>query len=62
MPLGKWVYTLLGNPTRNSCIASLENGKYYVVFSNGMGAISSCLLLLNAGDETISINDLFGNK
>ena len=63
MPFGKWVYTRLSNPTRNSlerCISSLENGKYTVVFSSGMAAISSCLLLLNPGDEIISINDLYG--
>ena len=62
-PLGKWIYTRLGHPTRNSlerCIASLENGKYSVVYSSGMGAISACLLLLNPGDEVISINDLYG--
>ena len=62
-PLGKWIYTSLGHPTRNSverCIASLENGKYSVLYSSGMSAISACLLLLNPGDEVISINDLYG--
>ena len=62
-PLGKWIYTRLGHPTRNAlerCIASLENGKYSVVFSSGMAAISACLLLLKPGDEIISMNDLYG--
>jgi cystathionine beta-lyase/cystathionine gamma-synthase len=63
MPLGKWVYTRLGNPTRNAlerCIAALEGGKYTVVFPSGMAAITSTLQLLNPGDEIISINDLYG--
>ncbi len=62
-PLGKWVYTRLGNPTRNAlerCIAALEGGKYTVVFPSGMAAITSTLQLLNQGDEIISINDLYG--
>ena len=63
VPLGKWVYTRLGNPTRNSlerCIAALESGKYTVVFPSGMAAITSTLQLLQPGDEIISINDLYG--
>ena len=63
VPLGKWVYTRMGNPTRNSlerCIAALESGKYTVVFPSGMATITSTLQLLQPGDEIISINDLYG--
>ncbi|MCL6260190.1 cystathionine gamma-synthase [Aquiflexum sp. TKW24L] len=51
------------NPTRDALqknLAALENGKYGLCFSSGMGAIDAVVKLLHPGDEVISTNDLYG--
>ena len=51
------------NPTREALqdsIASLENGKHCVCFSSGVAATDAVLKLLNAGDEVITGDDLYG--
>ncbi len=56
-------YSRTQNPTRfalQDSIAALENGKYGLCFSSGMGAIDSVIKLLSPGDEVISTNDLYG--
>jgi len=56
-------YSRTGNPTRTaleSCLASLEEGKYGLAFASGMAATSSVISLLNAGDHVIACNDLYG--
>ena len=53
------------NPTRKAledCIAALENAKYGLAFSSGMGATDAVLRLLNPGDEVITGNDLYGGS
>jgi cystathionine beta-lyase len=53
------------NPTRNALqesIATLENGKYGICFSSGMGATDAVIKLLNPGDEVITSNDLYGGS
>ena len=58
-------YSRTGNPTRNSLeqnLASLENGKYGLCFSSGLGAIDAIIKLLSPGDEVISTNDLYGGS
>ncbi len=58
-----YAYARGKNPTRNAlekCIASLENAKHALCFSSGMGAIDGVVKLLNAGDEVITGNDLYG--
>ena len=53
------------NPTRNALqesIAALENGKYGICFSSGMGATDAVIKLLNPGDEVITSNDLYGGS
>lgn len=53
------------NPTRKAledCIAALENGKYGLAFSSGMGATDAIMKLLSPGDEVITGNDLYGGS
>ncbi|MES2830112.1 MAG: cystathionine gamma-synthase [Bacteroidota bacterium] len=53
------------NPTRKAledCLAALENAKYGLAFSSGMGATDAVLRLLKPGDEVITGNDLYGGS
>lgn len=53
------------NPTRKaleSCLAALENAKYGLAFSSGMGATDAVMRLLQPGDEVITGNDLYGGS
>ena len=53
------------NPTRKAledCLAALENGKYGLAFSSGMGATDAVMKLLQPGDEVITGNDLYGGS
>jgi len=53
------------NPTRKAledCLAALENCKYGLAFSSGMGATDTLLRLLRPGDEVITGNDLYGGS
>lgn len=56
-------YTRFGNPTVRAleeAIESIENAKYGFVFASGMGAISSAIMLANAGDHIILPKDVYG--
>lgn len=56
-------YARTQNPTRNALqnnLAALENGKFGLCFSSGMGATDAVAKLLKPGDEVISTNDLYG--
>ena len=58
-------YARGANPTRNALqksIAALENGKYAICFSSGMGATDAVIKLLSTGDEVITSNDLYGGS
>lgn len=60
-----YAYARGANPTRNSLqksLAALENGKFALCFSSGMGAIDAVIKLLNPGDEVITSNDLYGGS
>jgi cystathionine gamma-lyase/cystathionine beta-lyase len=53
------------NPTRKAlenCLAALENSKYGLAFSSGMGATDAVMKLLKPGDEVITGNDLYGGS
>ncbi|MGZ3862473.1 MAG: cystathionine gamma-synthase [Bacteroidia bacterium] len=53
------------NPTREALqknIAALENGKYCICFSSGMGATDAVIKLLRPGDEVITGDDLYGGS
>jgi cystathionine gamma-lyase / homocysteine desulfhydrase len=56
-------YARTGNPTRTaleSVIAELENGTHGFAFGSGMAAISTVLMLLNAGDHVVITDDVYG--
>src|SRR5258706_9067846 len=58
-----YAYARGANPTRNALqksIAALENCKFGICFSSGMGATDAVIKLLNPGDEVIPSIDLYG--
>ncbi len=58
-----YAYARGKNPTRSQLeknIAALENAKYGLCFSSGMGATDAVVKLLKPGDEVISGDDLYG--
>ena len=53
------------NPTRKTleaCLAALENARYGLAFSSGMGATDAVMKLLAPGDEVITGTDLYGGS
>lgn len=53
------------NPTRKAledCIAALENCKFGLAFSSGMGATDAVMKTLKPGDEVITGDDLYGGS
>lgn len=60
-----YAYARGANPTRKTLqasLAALENGKFALCFSSGMGATDAVIKLLNPGDEVITSNDLYGGS
>ena len=56
-------YSRTLNPTRAALqrnVAGIENGKYGLCFSSGMGAIDTIIKLLSPGDEVVANEDLYG--
>ncbi|XP_058810946.1 cystathionine gamma-lyase [Topomyia yanbarensis] len=56
-------YGRSGNPTRNvleTCLASLDNGKYALTFSSGLGTTTAIITMLKAGDHIVAGDDLYG--
>ncbi|XP_065221382.1 cystathionine gamma-lyase-like isoform X2 [Planococcus citri] len=56
-------YSRSDNPTRNvleSCLASLDGGRFALAFSSGLGALNAVVQLLNAGDHVICMDDVYG--
>ncbi len=63
-PTKGYEYTRSGNPTRDALerkIASIENGKYGLMFSSGLAAETNMFLsLFRQGDHIIASDDLYG--
>jgi cystathionine beta-lyase/cystathionine gamma-synthase len=58
-------YARTQNPTRLALeknLAALENGFDGICFGSGMAAMDTILKLLNAGDEVVATNDLYGGS
>lgn len=58
-------YSRTHNPTRTALqdnLAALENAKYGLCFSSGMGAIDAVAKLLKPGDHVLATNDLYGGS
>jgi len=60
-----WEYSRSHNPTRDAyekCIADLEGGIRGLAFASGMAATSTILELLDAGDQVLAGDDLYGGS
>ncbi|WP_047982533.1 bifunctional cystathionine gamma-lyase/homocysteine desulfhydrase [Ornithinibacillus contaminans] len=58
-------YSRTGNPTRHALetvIADLENGSRGFAFGSGMAAISTVMMLLDAGDHVVLTDDVYGGS
>ncbi len=58
-------YARTQNPTRQvleANVAALEEGKYGIAFGSGLAALDAIMKLLEAGDEVIATNDLYGGS
>lgn len=58
-----WCYSRTGNPTRTAletCLASLEGGRFGLAFASGMAAANAVLQTLNCGDHVVASRDLYG--
>lgn len=56
-------YGRTGNPTRRvleDLIAELEGGVAGFAFGSGLAAIDAVIKLLNAGDEVVAVDDIYG--
>ena len=60
-----YAYARGKNPTRSALeknIAALEEGKYGLCFSSGMGAMDAVIKMLRPGDEVVTGDDLYGGS
>lgn len=58
-----WEYSRSHNPTRHayeSCLANLESGKFGFAFASGCAATTTVMHLLQKGDHTIAMDDMYG--
>jgi cystathionine gamma-lyase len=56
-------YSRSGNPTRaalESCLASLEGGRYGLAFASGLAATDCVMHWLDAGDHVVVMEDAYG--
>ena len=56
-------YSRSGNPTRAALeenLAGLEDAKYGLAFSSGLGAETTLMLLLSPGDHVVYMEDVYG--
>jgi cystathionine beta-lyase/cystathionine gamma-synthase len=56
-------YSRTDNPTRTAlqlALASLEEARYALAFSSGMGAATTAMLLCKRGDHVVSSRDVYG--
>lgn len=60
-----YAYSRTKNPTRSaleSCLASLENGKFATCFASGMAATDAVFRLLKPGDVVLTSTDIYGGS
>jgi cystathionine gamma-lyase len=58
-----FVYSRSDNPTRQAletCLASLEGGRFGLAYGSGMAAIAGTMQLVRAGDHVVVADDLYG--
>jgi len=62
-PRQGYEYSRTMNPTRKAlqdCLAALEGGSSGLAFASGLAATDTVLRLLNAGDQVVAGNDVYG--
>jgi cystathionine beta-lyase len=62
-PIGDYGYSRSANPTRTAleeALASIENGARGLAFSSGLAATDCLMRSFKAGDEIITMDDLYG--
>lgn len=62
-PVGDYGYSRSANPTRTAleeALASIENGARGLAFSSGLAATDCLMRSFKAGDEIITMDDLYG--
>jgi cystathionine gamma-lyase len=60
---GPFDYSRSGNPTRQAletCLASLEGGRFGFAFATGMAAETTILMMFDPGDRIVVHSDLYG--
>ena len=58
-------YSRTGNPTRaalETCLASLEGGRFGFAYGSGMAAIHGAMQLVSANDHVVVADDLYGGS
>ena len=58
-------YARSSNPTRDAletCLASLEGGRFGLAYASGMAAITDVIHLLSSGDHVVVADDLYGGS
>lgn len=58
-----YAYARGANPTRKALeenLASLEGGRYGLMFASGLAAFTACVHLLSAGDHIVLCDDVYG--
>jgi len=56
-------YARVANPTRTAlqdCLASLEGAAHGHAFSSGLGAATTLMHLVSAGERVVAVNDVYG--
>lgn len=56
-------YSRTANPTRTAletCLASLDNGRYGLAFASGMAAEDTLLHMFESGDHVVACDDVYG--
>ncbi|MBE0390635.1 cystathionine gamma-synthase [Flavobacterium sp. PL002] len=64
-PVGDYGYSRSANPTRSAleeALASIENGAKGLAFSSGLAATDCLMRSFKAGDEIITMDDLYGGS
>ncbi|XP_075235773.1 cystathionine gamma-lyase-like [Lycorma delicatula] len=59
----KYEYGRSGNPGRDlleRCLAGLDDAKYGLCFSSGLGALTAIVSILKSGDHVLCVDDLYG--
>uniref|UniRef100_A0A336LVE5 cystathionine gamma-lyase n=1 Tax=Culicoides sonorensis TaxID=179676 RepID=A0A336LVE5_CULSO len=63
-PSDGYYYSRTSNPTRScleKCLADLDDAKYALAYSSGLGAMSTVIQMLKTGDHILACYDIYGS-